>query len=105
MKNIKGIYKHFKGNKYEVFGECFNEKDNENYVLYKTMYDDSGYWIRPFDMFFETIERDNNVFERFSFIENSDNEIFNETIVVKHSETLEQYEIKVLKENKFTIKR
>ncbi len=95
MENIKGIYRHFKGNEYEVFGTYFNASEGVNYVVYKPLYNDSGLWIRPYDMFFEKVEREGNIFDRFQFIEKTNNILEETSIIVKHSETLDEFTIRV----------
>ncbi len=97
MENIKGMYKHFKGNEYEVFGTYFNENDGLDYIVYKPLYNDSGFWIRPYDMFFEKVDRDGNTFDRFQFIKKTDNVLDIDFIVAKHSETLDEFRINVKK--------
>lgn len=65
----KGIYQHFKGQKYEVLDVATHSETGEQYVVYKALYGDFGTWIRPLEMFTETIERDGKTFLRFAFIE------------------------------------
>ncbi len=99
---MTGKYKHFKGNEYEVVGVCEN-KGAEKFVIYKPLYNDSGYWIRPFDMFFESIERDGEIMKRFSILEEYHIEITMDYINVTDSENLKV--LKVFKENnKYIIK-
>ncbi len=95
MNIITGTYKHFKGNEYKVYELCKNTKDNTTYVLYKPLYNDSGFWIRPFNMFFEQVERDGKTFDRFTLEEKTIEALDLQTLVAKHSETLD--EIKVYK--------
>ncbi len=64
----KGIYQHFKGQKYEVLDLATHSETGEQYVVYKALYGDFGTWIRPLDMFTETIERDEKEIKRFEFI-------------------------------------
>ncbi|MBR2079080.1 MAG: DUF1653 domain-containing protein [Clostridia bacterium] len=69
MEEIKkGRYRHFKGNEYEVIGTAKHSETTEEYVVYKALYGDGGLWIRPKEMWNETVERDGNVFKRFEFI-------------------------------------
>lgn len=64
----KGRYRHFKGNEYEVIGTARHSETTEEYVVYKALYGDGGLWIRPIEMWNETVERDGKVFKRFEFI-------------------------------------
>ena len=37
-------------------------------VLYRALYGEGGLWVRPKDMWNETVERDGTVFQRFTYI-------------------------------------
>jgi len=65
----KGIYKHFKGNLYEVLVIARHSESLEEYVVYKALYGDQGIWIRPLSMFKESISRDGKTIQRFEFVE------------------------------------
>lgn len=99
---MNGIYKHFKGNEYQVYGECLDE-NGEKFILYKPLYNDLGYWIREYNMFFEKIKRDDNIVDRFKVINFNDNFIKEDFILATHSESLERLKIKKISRNKFTI--
>ena len=64
----KGKYRHFKGNEYEVVELAHYSETQEPVVVYRALYGEHGLWVRPFDMFFETIERDGKTFKRFEYI-------------------------------------
>jgi len=38
-------------------------------VIYRALYGEHGLWVRPLEMFFETIERDGKTQQRFEYIE------------------------------------
>jgi hypothetical protein len=62
-----GIYEHFKGMRYEVMGVALHSETQEPLVVYKPLYESiSEYWVRPYDMFVETVERDGKTFPRFT---------------------------------------
>lgn len=68
-KNLKpGIYRHFKGGRYEVVGVAHHSETLEEMVLYQHLDDDGGLWVRPLLMFTETVERDGQKVPRFKFI-------------------------------------
>lgn len=69
MEEIKkGRYRHFKGNEYEVIGTAKHSETLEEYVVYKALYGEGGLWVRPAEMWNETIERDGKTYKRFEFI-------------------------------------
>jgi len=68
----KGIYKHYKGNLYEVIDVARHSETQESLVVYKTLYGDFSTWVRPLDMFQETVDRDGEQVARFEFVESSD---------------------------------
>ena len=65
---VMGIYRHFKGNYYEVIGLAVDIDSKEEFVLYRQMYDVFGYWMRPKDMFFGERMSDNGAVVRFAKI-------------------------------------
>ena len=70
MTEIKlGKYRHFKGNEYEVIAIARHSETMEEMVVYKALYGEGGYWVRPASMWNETVERDGKVFKRFEYIE------------------------------------
>lgn len=64
----KGIYEHYKGNRYEVIDTARHSETEELLVLYRTLYGDETLWVRPFNMFFEQVNIDGVMQERFKFI-------------------------------------
>ena len=71
MNVQKGIYKHFKGNKYEVIDIAKHSESEEYLVLYRPLYGDSDLWVRPLEMFIEEVELDGQKRPRFEFIESA----------------------------------
>lgn len=61
----RGKYRHFKGNLYEVVDLVHHSETQEPLVLYRALYGDRGLWVRPLEMFFETIEREGKTLLRF----------------------------------------
>ena len=64
-----GRYRHCKGNEYEVIAIARNSETTEPMVVYKALYGDGGIWVRPAQMWNETIERDGKQYKRFERIE------------------------------------
>jgi hypothetical protein len=63
-----GLYQHYKGNKYRVFGLCRHSETLEEMVVYQALYGDFGLWVRPLSMFQEIIEINGVKQPRFQFI-------------------------------------
>jgi hypothetical protein len=68
-----GIYRHYKGNLYEVVGVARHSETEEQLVVYKALYgdhcDQQNLWVRPLPMFAETIECNGERVARFEFVE------------------------------------
>jgi len=70
MKNLEigAIYKHYKGTKVKVLGDCFHSETEESMVIYIHLED--GYtWVRPREMFLENVIVDGVEMERFEKID------------------------------------
>ena len=62
-----GIYKHFKGHVVRVLGVARDSESGAEMVVYqKTANGDL--WVRPIDMFLETVDRDGVVQPRFQYV-------------------------------------
>ncbi len=68
--DITGHYRHYKGNEYEVIGEGVHTETEEKFVVYKSLYAPYTIWVRPFAMFFESIEVDEQTLPRFAKLDN-----------------------------------
>ncbi len=69
----KGIFDHY----YEVIGLGRNTEERTYAVLYRPVYENDWlypavYQSRPYDMFFETIEKDGKMIKRFTKVEDEE---------------------------------
>lgn len=65
----KGIYEHYKGNKYELLHIAKHFETLENMVVYKALYGEGEIWVRPLSMWSEQVEIDGKSVPRFKLIE------------------------------------
>ncbi len=75
MKIQKGKYQHYKGPYYEVIDLVMHSEDESVLVLYKPLYETQAsmsmnidLWVRPYDMFIETVETEQGVVPRFAYV-------------------------------------
>ena len=64
-----GRYRHFKGREYEVLGIARHSETEAPLVVYRKLYGDGSLWVRPAEMWNETVERDGKTLPRFERIE------------------------------------
>lgn len=66
-----GTYRHYKGKLYEVLGVVRHSETLAPLVLYRPMQGDGTIWVRPFEMFVESIEIQGVRQPRFAHIDAS----------------------------------
>lgn len=61
MEKIKvhGIYKHYKGDLYIVEDICYHSETLEKMVCYRALYGDNKLWVRPYKMFLDEVNKNN----------------------------------------------
>lgn len=69
MSDIQlGVYKHYKGEPYEVIGIFLHEETHEPYVAYQSL-DGKKRWIRKQSIFCETVTYNGISMPRFELLE------------------------------------
>jgi hypothetical protein len=69
MKDLTpGCYQHYKGPYYQVYGVARHSETEEPLVIYRTLYGEHDLWVRPLNMFCETVDVDGKSLPRFKFI-------------------------------------
>lgn len=72
-----GKYRHYKGAEYQVLGVVMHTETSEPMVYYKALYDvgeydrvygDKLHFVRPLDMWLETVSVNGTTKRRFKFI-------------------------------------
>ena len=61
-------FRHFKGGLYEYICEARHSETEEEMVVYRPLYNDSGVWVRPKSMFFEDVTINGTKVPRFTEI-------------------------------------
>jgi hypothetical protein len=66
-----GRYRHYSGKEYEAMQLVCHSETLEWMVLYRRLYKTDGpeYWVRPYEMFIETVLIDGESKPRFTFID------------------------------------
>ena len=63
-----GRYRHYKGGEYQVITVARHSETQEPLVVYRPLYGEGGWWVRPHGMFFEEVEVDGVRQPRFARI-------------------------------------
>ena len=50
-----GVYRHYKGQEYQVLRSVRHSETEEELVLYRCLYGDFSWWVRPAGMFRESV--------------------------------------------------
>ena len=54
---IKGVYRHYKGDYYIVEDIAYHSETLEKMIVYRQLYGDNKLWCRPYDMFFDKVNK------------------------------------------------
>ncbi len=69
MRTLKpGLYRHFKGMEYLVENVARHSETMEELVVYQALYGECGLWVRPLNMFKETVVIGGEEIPRFQWI-------------------------------------
>ena len=68
-KDIRGLYRHYKGKNYRVLGKARHSETLEDLVVYQALHGDGETWVRPAAMFFENVQTSEGALPRFAIIE------------------------------------
>lgn len=61
-----GRYRHYKGHDYEVVAVARHSETLQPVVVYRALYGEGGLWVRPYEMFCETVDIDGVPTRRFA---------------------------------------
>ena len=65
----KGIYEHYKGNRYELLYIANHSETLEKMVVYKALFGDGEIWVRPAGMWDEEVIVSGKAVPRFRLVE------------------------------------
>jgi hypothetical protein len=68
MEVENGVYRHYRGNDYEVLGTAQHSDTLEEMVVYKALYGDNQLWVRPLHVFLEQVVHEGAKKSRFQKI-------------------------------------
>ncbi|NCO43951.1 DUF1653 domain-containing protein [Candidatus Berkelbacteria bacterium] len=63
-----GIYRHYKGSLYRVTGVATHSETLERFVVYQALYAERSLWVRPYEMFIESVKVDGKTIPRFTYV-------------------------------------
>lgn len=69
-----GVYRHFKGNLYQLLFLAKDSESQEELVVYQALHGERGYWVRPARMWNEEINRGGYRGRRFAWVAASEQE-------------------------------
>mgnify|MGYP002635867231 CR=1 FL=1 len=64
-----GTYRHYKNKLYQVIELAIHSETIEAMVVYRPLYGERKLWVRPLDVFLETVEVKGETISRFEFLE------------------------------------
>ena len=67
---LPGRYRHYKGKDYEVIGTARHSETEEWLVVYRCLYGDHSLWVRPLEMFTESVKVAGEEVPRFTRVSN-----------------------------------
>lgn len=62
------VYRHYKGDYYIVVDVATNSETMEKMVIYRGLYENGPLWVRPYELFVDDINKNNQV-KRFELQE------------------------------------
>ena len=67
-----GVYRHYKGNTYQVIGIAKHSETEEDLVVYRALYGEFELWVRPLEMFLGKVEIRGKSVPRFKLVQQKD---------------------------------
>jgi hypothetical protein len=64
-----GVYRHYKGQRYQVYGVARHSETLEPVVVYRPLYGEGALWVRPHEMFTGQVQLNGVSVERFALVD------------------------------------
>ena len=68
MSLMPGVYRHYKGKLYQISRVATHSETGESLVVYRCLYGDYSWWVRPLGMFQETVTIAGEEVARFQWL-------------------------------------
>ena len=68
MSLTPGVYRHYKGKLYQISRVATHSETGESLVVYRCLYGDYSWWVRPLSMFQETVTIAGEEVTRFQWL-------------------------------------
>lgn len=65
---IGAVYEHFKKQRYTILAVARHSETLEELVVYRALYGEGGVWVRPVNMFLETVSVEGKSVPRFKLV-------------------------------------
>ena len=66
--DISGIYRHYKGGMYRVVCLAHHSETLEDMVIYRALYGEGEFWVRPLSLWKEYVEQNGEKIPRFLYM-------------------------------------
>lgn len=63
-----GKYRHYKGYDYQLLHIAQHSETDELFAVYQPLYGESSVWVRPLEMFMESVTVEGKVVPRFCYM-------------------------------------
>ena len=63
-----GRYRHFKGGEYQVLYIAKHSETLEPMVVYQALYGEKDIWVRPLNIFVQTVAQNGKTVSRFTYL-------------------------------------